>query len=361
MAENKLLTPALPDLIIEEATEEGGIDLDLVTQGATVFIAASANLQAQDQVRIAVMGAYSDSKTHSVIQPGEQRFKIDYSVIKANENGSIGVTYFVQPGGNPPEQSTGTVEYDVRATVGKGLLQVLGARHTRSAQRAAYASRYLRAYQADTGQPIMAEWRYCGSPEWSSAGEWLDSQPHLPLQVRAEHDLVTLNPANIIGNGIYMSSPTGIGAFVALRNDGRVVGWGDAGNGGLIPTVIRTLDDVVEVSCTSGAYAARRADGSIVVWGVPTEGGDLGEVSPEGFREVIGNAQAFAGIKETGAVVAGGRAALAQPCLNRLLRLPTLCGLSLRATHSLHCAMGSRWWHGGRERSVALCRKRSWH
>ncbi|WP_406821325.1 RCC1 domain-containing protein [Pseudomonas sp. KnCO4] len=299
--------PALPDPLIVEANEEGIIDPERVRDGATLFIAASAGLQPLDKVRVEVTGAHPDTQTHTVAQAGEQRFLIDYAVIKANENGSIGVTYIVLPGGNPPEKRSGTVEYDVRTNVGKGLLHIFGARHTRGARWGTYSSRYLKAYQADTGKPVMAEWRYSGSNEWSSAQAWWDTRPDLPLQVRTSDDQVTLNPVNIIGNGVFTTSPSGTGAFVALRNDGRVRGWGHANNGGDLPPLIRTLDDVVEVSCAATAYAVRRVNGTVMVWGDATNGGDMGGVSPYGFREVCGSAWAFAGIKTTGSVVAWGK------------------------------------------------------
>ncbi|WP_411563465.1 hypothetical protein [Pseudomonas shirazensis] len=101
--------PELPELVIEEATEERVIDPALVTGGATVFIAASAELQPQDQVRIEVTGTHPDDKTHTVTQAGEQRFKIDAEVIRGNENSTITVTYHVLRG----EQSSDSVEFTV--------------------------------------------------------------------------------------------------------------------------------------------------------------------------------------------------------------------------------------------------------
>ncbi|MGS7253979.1 RCC1 domain-containing protein [Pseudomonas anuradhapurensis] len=298
--------PALPDPLIEEADEEAIIDPERVRDGATLFIAASAGLQPLDKVRIEVTGGYPDTQTHPVTVAGAQRFPIGYSVIKANENGSIGVTYIVLPGGNLPEKRSGTVEYDVRTNIGKGLLRIFGARHNRSARRAPYTSRWLKAYQADTGKPVMAEWRYSGANEWSSAQEWLDTRPDLPLQVRTLDDQVTLNPANIIGNGIYNTATVGTAAFVALRNDGRVRGWGNPAYGGEIPALIMTLNDVVEVSSTATAYAVRRVGGHVMVWGNAAQGGSMGSVSPYGFRQVCGNGYAFAGIKDTGYVVTWG-------------------------------------------------------
>lgn len=92
--------PELPEFVIEEATEERVIDPALVTEGATVIIDASAELQPQDQVRIEVAGMHPDDQTHTVTQAGEQRFKIDAEVIRGNENSTITVTYHVMRAGH---------------------------------------------------------------------------------------------------------------------------------------------------------------------------------------------------------------------------------------------------------------------
>ncbi|MGR3993537.1 hypothetical protein [Pseudomonas sp. 1121_17] len=105
--------PELPELVIEEATEERVIDPVLVTEGATVIIDASTELQPQDQVRIEVAGTHPDDKTHTVTQAGEQRFKIDAEVIRGNEDSTITVTYHVLRGGTEPEQSSDSVDFTV--------------------------------------------------------------------------------------------------------------------------------------------------------------------------------------------------------------------------------------------------------
>jgi hypothetical protein len=60
------------------------------------------------------------------------------------------------------------------------------------------------------------------------------------------------------------------GAFAALRADGSVVTWGDAGYGGDSSAVATKLDgtiDVTQVFSTVVAFTALRADGSVVTWG----------------------------------------------------------------------------------------------
>lgn len=66
-------------------------------------------------------------------------------------------------------------------------------------------------------------------------------------------------------------------AFAALREDGSVVTWGDASQGGNSSLVSKQLDGsikVKEIYCHDGAFAALREDGSVVTWGNPTQGGD---------------------------------------------------------------------------------------
>ncbi|MND36134.1 hypothetical protein D3C80_267850 [compost metagenome] len=301
-------TPPLAAPVVAEANDEGVIDPNAVTLGATVVIDATTELVVGDKVRVVVRGTVADEKTHTVTVAGEQRFTVAYEVIKGNENGSIEVQYHVQRGGAEPEEPSPSAQYDVRVVVGAGQLKILGARFNRSTYRSSASPRYLQAFHAVSGQPVLAEWKYSTDAQWAAASQWRDIQPHLPLQVRTADDQLTLNPANIIGSGAD-TALTGTAAFVALRDDGRVRGWGNQAFGALIPSTIRTYDDIVEVSCTTSAYAVRRLNGNVVVWGNATNGGSMGAVSPDGFTAVVANGTAFAGIKTTGHVVAWGVAA----------------------------------------------------
>ena len=125
--------------------------------------------------------------------------------------------------------------------------------------------------------------------------------------MRSQGDLVTLNPANIIGNGndTYTNADA---AQVAHRDTGDVIGWGNAAYGANIPSTIITMDDIVEVSSTRSAYAARRTNNHVVVWGNPAEGGALGTVPSDNFVTVTSNGMAFAGLKSSGSVVVWGDA-----------------------------------------------------
>ena len=66
-------------------------------------------------------------------------------------------------------------------------------------------------------------------------------------------------------------------AFAALKTDGSVVTWGDAGSGGNSSAVAGSLtSDVTAVYSTLTAFAALKSDGSVVTWGNPTRGGSGG-------------------------------------------------------------------------------------
>ena len=103
-------------------------------------------------------------------------------------------------------------------------------------------------------------------------------------------------------------------AFAALRQDGSVVTWGDAQNGGNISDVSSFLNgsiDVKEIFSTKAAFAALRSDGSVVTWGDNSTGGDSQSVATRlnGSNDVIkivSNMSAFAAIHTDGSVTTWG-------------------------------------------------------
>jgi alpha-tubulin suppressor-like RCC1 family protein len=284
---------------------------DVYPNGATVVIAATAQLHTDDEVIVTVTGKATTHYPHTVLstEQGQElsSIKVPHSVIDANDGLSISLNYVVHRKAGGTDGPSNPTVYDVRKVIGSGTLKVMGARYNRSTYRASSASRVLSAFNATTGQPIQAQWKYPADTQWTTATTWRDSQPQEPLQVRTVDDQLTLNQANIVGNGID-TTVTGQAAFVAHRDVGDVVGWGNAAYGANIPSTIITMDDIVEVSCTRSAYAARRANSAVVVWGTTTEGGNMGAIDPLGFVQVAGNATAFAGIKSSGSVVAWGTA-----------------------------------------------------
>ena len=74
-------------------------------------------------------------------------------------------------------------------------------------------------------------------------------------------------------------------AFAAKLADGRVVAWGNAGNGGDSSSVQAELKEVDTIYSTAGAFAAKLADGRVVTWGLANYGGDSSSVQAE-LKEV---------------------------------------------------------------------------
>ncbi|WP_454834113.1 hypothetical protein [Pseudomonas lini] len=282
---------------------------DVFPAGATVVIPASAQLKTDDEITVTVEGNTTVTYSHTVLssQADEELavIKVVHTFIADNLDDSIALSYKVKRKAGDTDGPSYPTVYDVRKVVSPGKLKVMGARFNRSTYRASSASRVLSAFDANTGQPIQAQWKYPADTQWTTASTWRDSRSDQPLQVRTADDQVTLNPANIIGNGID-TTVTGLAAFVAHRDVGDVVGWGNDAYGAAIPSTIITMDDIVEVSCTRSAYAARRANSAVVVWGTATEGGSMTGVSPLDFRQVVANGTAFAGLKNNNQVVGWG-------------------------------------------------------
>ena len=99
-------------------------------------------------------------------------------------------------------------------------------------------------------------------------------------------------------------------AFAAVRHDGSVVTWGDAGRGGNSDEVRDQLTGGVRhVVGSLGAFAAVKHDGSVVTWGAAGLGGNSDDVKSElagGVVHVVGNSGAFAAVKQDGSVVTWG-------------------------------------------------------
>jgi alpha-tubulin suppressor-like RCC1 family protein len=305
----------LPVATFREATGSQKDQLnpdDVYPNGATVVIPATAQLKTDDEITVIVVGKDTTPYTHKVLatEAGKEFsvIKAAHAVISANLDNSISLRYEIQRKAGGTDGPSKPTVYDVRRVIGSGSLKVMGARYNRSTYRASGATRVLSAFNATTGQPLQAQWKYASDTEWVTAATWRDTSPQQPLQVRTADDLVTLNSANIIGNGID-TAVIGQAAFVAHRDVGDVIGWGNELFGALIPSSVITMDDIVEVSCTRSAYAARRANTAVVAWGNADEGGTMTGIDPLGFVEVIGNSTAFAGLKDTGKVVAWGIAA----------------------------------------------------
>lgn len=304
----------LPAPIIDEADKNTcSLDPGTVLNGAHVTIGAEAQLKPEDEVTLDWAGQAGDGSVSPVKKAtvaGEMKFDIAYATVAANNGHSVTLHYAVKRADGTTEGPSPDAVYDIKSTVGAGLLKIMGARFNRGSYRASATPRRISAFNSTTGAVLSAQWQYEGDGDvWTQGTSFRDTHPELVLRVRTSDDLVALNPANIIGSG-NDTTVVGDAAVVAHRDTGDVVGWGNPANGAQIPPTVITMDDIVEVTCTRSAYAARRQNGYVVVWGLAAEGGSLAVpvpgLSPADFTHIAGNSMAFAGIKTAGNLVAWG-------------------------------------------------------
>ncbi|WP_157969840.1 hypothetical protein, partial [Pseudomonas huaxiensis] len=78
--------------------------------------------------------------------------------------------------GGPVEKSLINT-YAVNRPAGSGPLRVMGARFNASAYRAWSAPRMLSAFHNTTLQPLLAQWRYEDSEDWTAETHWFDNKP----------------------------------------------------------------------------------------------------------------------------------------------------------------------------------------
>eukprot|EP00754_Rhynchopus_humris_P024814 Rhum_TRINITY_DN14916_c1_g1::Rhum_TRINITY_DN14916_c1_g1_i1::g.128410::m.128410 len=100
-------------------------------------------------------------------------------------------------------------------------------------------------------------------------------------------------------------------AFAAVRADGSVATWGDAGYGGDSATVAHRLGGAVRtVFTTERAFAALLDSGAVVAWGDYGYGGNVQAVKAArltaGVRTVYSTQLSFAAVLDSGAVVTWG-------------------------------------------------------
>jgi hypothetical protein len=328
--------PDLPAPVILEA-EGSVLDPNNVLGGAEVKIGTDAQLKKDDWVLLKWVGQRGAGSTQiekQVPADGELLIKVAYDTVKANDGHSVELSYIVTRASDGVDSPSPSAIYQVKTRAGDGTLKVMGARFNRGSYRASATPRMISAFHADTHAPVATQWRYEGETEWSTASpQWRDTRSDLPLYARADDNMVTLSPANIIGSG-KDTIVTGEAALAAHRADKSVIAWGNAGFGGSGPGI--EITNIVEVSANSGAYTARRADGSIITWGEAAAGGNVAPSStslptaplepgapagpsdsiapidpsigsaPNNLASVFSNSMAFAGIQASGNVVAWG-------------------------------------------------------
>lgn len=307
---------ALPLPIFVQATANNQLNPDDVRNGATYRIDTVARLLRGDRVTVLVQSELPAGNFNRtiVVTAGDEGKALDvsvpYATINASNRTTIKLEYTLQRSSGGPEERSPSNSYFVNRVIGSGNLRIFGARYGASTYRASSTSRVLSAFNAQSLQPILAEWRYLDEPTWTAGTTWMDKQPWKALRVRTQTDEVQLNPANIIGNGID-AAVNGSAAFVALRNersggDRDIVGWGSIAYGAVIPQTLVGRDDIAEVSCTRSAYAARTTDGTVVCWGQAGEGGTMPKGETGNFVEVRSNARAFVGRKADGRLIGWG-------------------------------------------------------
>lgn len=300
--------PVLSAPVIVEAVG-GVLDPTQVTNGATVRIDENAQLKRGDTVVLEWQGKDGEGSAtlrETAQADGEFDLTAPYALVLANEGGSVTLEYTIErAAGGDPEGPSAASTYSVKSNLQPGTLKVMGARWNPGTYRASGMSRWLMAFDSTTGQPLLAQWQYAGDATWSEAtAAWLDTKPDRLLRVQTATDLVTLNTANLVGNGIDMTI-TGQAAFTAHRNTGDVVVWGNPGYGGGALGAIGTMTDISELSCTGSAFVARTHSGQVVAWGAPTQGG----VTPfpgRTYVQVCGNSIAFTALNDQGKVIAWG-------------------------------------------------------
>lgn len=304
-------------------------DVDAVL-GAGFIIGADAELQVRDEIT-AYWNGKTEVRVSKTIVQGEQgrelRLPIPRSVVVNDINEAISIRYTIARTGVPLEES-GVNDYEVRRVPGTGRLKIMGARYNQTIYRYSGASQVISALDISTHLPLQAEWKYADQNQWTTSSTWLDVSPEQALQVRFEGDLKTLNPANIYGNGAD-TTVNGTSAFVAKRNDGQLVAWGNPVYGGAAGLI--NIANVHLACASGGAYVALRENGQIVTWGVAAAGGTLpASVPSSGFKHVAAAGQALAGIRDNGTrlqVVAWGAGTLGGTVPAAIAALPDVVSL----------------------------------
>ena len=97
-------------------------------------------------------------------------------------------------------------------------------------------------------------------------------------------------------------------SFVALKDDGQLVGWGKGGEADTLRISKSTQNaaaKVVHIYSSRRAYAALKDDGTALVWGEPYFGGSAVRVQNQltGVTGMVTNQGGFAALKEDGTVV----------------------------------------------------------
>ncbi|AKC71610.1 RCC1 domain-containing protein [Pandoraea oxalativorans] len=301
----------LPAVVIVEANGDNLDPDDVPVTGATAEIAETAVFVLGDIVTLFWEGAtdYQVPHTIAAVDVGKAlRLMIPKAYVDAS-NGSVASVYYTivrKVGGHTETSPTAT--YDVGRELGRGDLLVLGARNGSAAYRASSSPRYLRAVSATTRQDIVVEWRYKDDVTAFTGSSFLDTQPWRSLSVRTEDASTSIRPVHLAGTGTDSASTTGAAAFGALLKQTGPYAWGHLSWGANIPSDYIGMDGFVEISTTPSSMAARLYNGTVVAWGQANTGGVVSPM-PINVKRVVGNAAAFAGMRNDGTLLAWGNPA----------------------------------------------------
>ncbi|MCO7521028.1 MULTISPECIES: hypothetical protein [unclassified Pseudomonas] len=298
---------ALPLPIFVEAVN-GNLNPDDVRSGATVHIAAAAQLRGGDLVTLKLNhpnGAKYYPRTVLANEAGlALSITVPYADISALLNQKVDLSYTVFRNPNGSTESSDSSAYTVSRVLSSGTMRLFGARYNVSTYRASGSSRVISAYSTTTPpQPILVEWQYQGDTTWTAGYTWLDKEPWKVLRVRNLSDAVLLNPGNVFGTG-NDAQVNGTAAFAALiENQPHTPGrfalayWGMVGWGGRGPGM--ALDNARGLCTTRSACAAWLDNGNVVTWGNAAEGGALrAEDVGKPFRFIRSNSTVFVGQRQ---------------------------------------------------------------
>lgn len=307
----------LPAPRVDQAQGNILITADVPASGATVRIPAAARLIAGDTGTVHWRGQ-SGAGTIDVpftvsLTDQDAIVTVPQAVVVANNGFTVTLDYTVTRAGSL--MTSYSTSYEIRASSRTGRLLVMGARSRtgkaegRSGIPYLIGQNWLTALDVYTQRPIEALWRYTDETKVQTASRFLDTRPTAILEVQALGDRVQIRPRNVTGNG-----QVELGAFVAQRDKGLLVAWGEAMEGGIIPnnSIVPGLTDVIEIVPNDRSFAALRSTGQVVAWGNADNGGSIStnEISSlNDIVEVVASRYAYAARRRTGQVVAWGNPA----------------------------------------------------
>ena len=116
----------------------------------------------------------------------------------------------------------------------------------------------------------------------------------------------------LLGEGVSKIIPSQH-SFVALKGDGRIIGWGiglEADTLGVSHNIEYDSNKIVDIIATKSSFLALRDNGSAFAWGEASTGGGALAIKSQlgsGVKQVFSNDDSFAVLKNDGTVVTWGK------------------------------------------------------